>query len=117
MRCPACLAEDVSPNVAACPHCGERFELPDDGVASVIPYRNVKALLAYYFGVFGLIPCVGAVLGPAALILGLLGLMHVNRNPHAKGTGHAIAGIVLGGIESLGYLVILVLILIGAIAR
>ena len=96
MRCPACLADDLSPNAVVCPHCGERFHLPDDGISSVIPYRNVQALLAYYFGVFGLIPCVGAMLGPAALICGILGLRAVNRNPQAKGTGHAIAGIVLG---------------------
>lgn len=116
MRCPACLADDVNPNAASCPHCGERFQRPDDGVASVIPYRNVQALLAYYFGVFSIIPCLGGILGPAALILGILGLRTVKRNPQAKGTGHAIVGIVLGSLVTLAHLVFLAFFIIGIIA-
>lgn len=75
---------------------------PDDTVASVIPYRNPLALSAYYCGVFSLIPCLGLLLGPVALILGILGLRAVSKNKKAKGTGHAIAGIVLGGLATLG---------------
>lgn len=72
---------------------------PSEGeevASTIIPYKNPKALAAYYCGVFGLIPCVGAILGPIALILGILGLRYVKVNPTAKGTGHAIAGVVLG---------------------
>lgn len=117
MRCPACRA-DVSPNVAACPHCGEPFRAPadDGGVSTVIPYKNVKALLAYYFGVFSLIPCLGGILGPTALILGILGLRFAGRNPQAKGTGHAIAGIVLGSLTTIAHLVLVVIMLVGVIA-
>jgi hypothetical protein len=32
---------------------------------------------------------------PIALVLGILGLRYVGQHPIAKGTGHAIAGIVL----------------------
>lgn len=116
MRCPACRSE-VDPGLTECPHCREPFKMrePDDGgVSTLIPYRNAKALVAYYFGVFSLIPCLGAGLGPAALILGILGLRYANRNPTAKGTGHAIVGIVLGSLVSLAHLGILVLMLIGA---
>ena len=75
----------------------------DEPVSTIIPYRNGWALAAYYCGVFGLIPCVGNVLGPIALVLGILGLRRVKTHPAAKGTGHAIAGIVLGGIETVLY--------------
>jgi hypothetical protein len=77
----------------------------DDGGLSttIIPYRNAMALIAYYCGVFSLIPFLGNLLGPAALLLGILGIRYAMKNPTAKGTGHAIAGIVLGSITTLIY--------------
>jgi predicted Zn finger-like uncharacterized protein len=85
----------------------------DEGVGTLIPYRNPKALAAYYCGVFGLIPCLGLILGPIALIFGILGLKAVRAKPRMHGTGHAIAGIVLGSLELLGHLIVGVLIAIG----
>jgi hypothetical protein len=73
-----------------------------DAVSTIIPYRNGMALAAYYLGVFSLIPCLGLLLGPAGLIFGILGLRYVKKNPTAKGTGHAIAGIIMGGLATLG---------------
>ena len=70
------------------------------GVDQVIPYHNPKALIAYYLGVFSLIPIVGLALGPAALILGILGIRASNANPKAHGMVHAIVGIVLGASSS-----------------
>lgn len=70
-----------------------------DGLATLVPYRNGPALAAYYCGVFGLIPGIGFVLGPVALILGIVGLVKARKTPNAHGTGHAIAGIVLGVID------------------
>src|SRR5947209_15913131 len=75
----------------------------DEGTG-LIPYRNPQALIAYYCGVFALIPCLGLALGPVALVLGILGLNYKKKNPSAGGTGHAIAGIVLGGVVLLGHL-------------
>lgn len=74
-----------------------------DAVSTIIPYKNGRALLAYYLGVFSFIPCVGLLLGPAALILGILGWRYVKANPTAKGTGHALAGIIMGTLTTLGY--------------
>lgn len=74
----------------------------DGGVSTLIPYRNGLALASYYTGVFSLIPCVGLVLGPTAIVLGILGLRYANRNPKAKGTAHAVIGLVLGGLTALG---------------
>src|SRR5438552_4171155 len=70
----------------------------DGGVSTLIPYRNGMALASYYTGVFSLIPCFGLILGPIALVLGVLGLRYANRNPRAKGTAHAVVGLVLGSL-------------------
>jgi predicted Zn finger-like uncharacterized protein len=79
-----------------------RFRRRDDPMETLIPYRNGRALGAYYCGVFAIIPCLGLILGPIALILGILGLRFAKANPTAKGMGHAIAGIVLGSLTTLG---------------
>src|SRR5947209_7600200 len=46
----------------------------DDGISTLIPYKNGKALAAYYCGVFSLILCVAPILGVIAFIFGLQGL-------------------------------------------
>ncbi|HEY7425268.1 MAG TPA: DUF4190 domain-containing protein [Gemmataceae bacterium] len=79
-----------------------RRDPADDAVSTIIPYKNGRALSAYYLGVFSLIPCVGLLLGPAALILGILGMRYVKAHPTAKGTGHALAGIIMGSLTTLG---------------
>jgi hypothetical protein len=86
-----------------------------DAVEALIPYRNPQALIAYYLGVFSLIPCVALALGPAALVLGILGLRYHKKHPTAGGIGHAIAGIVLGGLTTLAHIVLLLVIVVGAI--
>jgi hypothetical protein len=83
-----------------------------DAIETLIPYRNALALISYYLGVFALIPCAGLVLGPAALILGFLGLNYRKKHPTSGGTAHAIVGIVLGSLVLLGHLVALVVIVV-----
>jgi hypothetical protein len=74
----------------------------DDDTPTLIPYKNPKALIAYYTGVFSLVPVLGLILGPVALVFGILGKRYANDNPRAKGSGHAIAGIVLGALTTIG---------------
>jgi hypothetical protein len=91
----------LPPGLLNCPTCAAAAPPPggDEGIATLIPYRNVPALVSYYLGVFSLIPCIGGLLlGPAAVILGFLGLRRKKSNPQAKGTAHAITGIVLGSL-------------------
>jgi hypothetical protein len=73
-----------------------------DATGGLIPYKNGKALAAYYTGVFSLIPCLGAILGPIAVVLGVMGLNYARQHPRASGQAHAIVGIVLGGLTALG---------------
>lgn len=89
-----------------------------DATGGLIPYKNAKALAAYYCAIFSLIPCVGAVLGPIAVVLGFLGLKHANQYPEASGKAHAYVGVILGGLTAL--LNIggpIVLIVVGAMAK
>ena len=58
-------------------------------LSGLIPYKNTSALIAYYLGVFSIIPCLGIFLGIAAFILGIIGLRFARAHPEAKGKVHA----------------------------
>jgi hypothetical protein len=78
-----------------------RTQQPDDGgLSTLIPYKNGRALAAYYIGVFSLIPIAGLILGPLALLFGALGILYVRKNPTAKGTAHAVVGLILGAMTT-----------------
>jgi hypothetical protein len=94
-----------------------RIRRKGDATGGLIPYHNPKALIAYYLGVFSLIPCVGLLLGPPALVLGILGVKYRNKHPEASGLAHAIVGIVLGTLVTLAHLGVLVLILLAAVLK
>ena len=81
----------------------------DGGLNVIIPYRNVRALTAYYLGVFSAIPILGLPLGLAAFVLGILGLRFRRKNPAAGGAVHAWIGILAGGFFSLAYLALIIL--------
>lgn len=63
--------------------------------------KESQALIAYDCAIFGLIPCVCSVLGPVALVLGILSRSAIRNNPMLPGKAHAWVGIILGGIETL----------------
>ena len=90
---------------------------PSDAISTIIPYRNAAALTAYYLAVFSVIPCVGAILGIAAFLLGLKGLRYARQHPEAKGKVHAWIGIVAGGIFGLGYSVLVIAVIVTGAAR
>ncbi len=87
-----------------------------DSTGGVIPYKNVPALLAYYFGLFSLLPCIGIVLAIPAFVLGIMGLRKRKQNPAVKGSVHAWIGIVMGGLMTLLWGGAIVLAIIGAVA-
>lgn len=71
-----------------------------DATGGLIPYKNVPALVGYYVGIFSLFPCV-PILSITAVVLGIMGLSKVAREPAVRGTVHAWIAIVLGGISLL----------------
>src|SRR5262245_11989698 len=80
-----------------------RREEEGDATGGLIPYKNGMALASYYTGVFSLIPCLGLILAPVALILGIMGLGYANKHPTARGKAHAWVGIVLGALVLIGH--------------
>jgi len=111
--CPACN-QTVSRAAPACPRCGHPLQhrAGDEAVATVVPYRNPLALIAYYLGVFSLVPCLGLILAPFAFVLGILGLRYRGRNPQAHGLVHAWIGIVIGGLSMVGHVAVIVLLVV-----
>jgi hypothetical protein len=60
-----------------------------DATGGIIPYKNAPALIAYYLGIFGLIPLIGLLLAIPAFILGIIGLRKRAETPAVKGAVHA----------------------------
>jgi len=83
-----------------------------DATGGLIPYKNSNALIAYYIGLFSLLPIIGLPMGIAAIVLGVKGLRAANENPIIKGKAHAWVGIICGAFWTLFYgLLILVVLL------
>jgi len=122
MICANCRGENPA-GVTACVHCGRELlsatsaptQASDNLVATVIPYKNMPALIAYYLGVFSVIPCIGLPLGIAAVVLGIMGIRRAAAHPESKGKVHAWVGIIAGGLFALIYLALAILLLMGPI--
>lgn len=84
-----------------------------DATGGIIPYKNPKALIAYYLAVGSLIPLLGIPLGIAAFVLGIMGLRDRARNPVIKGSLHASIGIGCGGFFFLLWTSLAVIMVIG----
>jgi hypothetical protein len=121
-----CRAIDCAPiagivsRIAAAPPtaAGPMPQQDDTGVSKVIPYKNGAALAGYYTSIAALIPLVGLIAGPIAVVLGIQGLKAVKSNPKVHGTVHAWVAIVLGtGCFLLYALLILVPLLVAAFSH
>jgi hypothetical protein len=88
---------------------------PGDATHGVIPYKNIPALLAYYAGVFSVIPFFP--IGLTALALGIAGLRARGRNPAIKGSIHAWIGILVGGFFGLLWLVATIVVVYMSVRR
>ena len=115
MRCPTCEA-DVPEKATECPECGERIKRhrggdDEDGIVKkMIPYKNLSALIGYYLGVVALIPYVALLVGPLAIVLGIVGLIYGSKYPKAKAPGHSITAIVLSLVGLVGTVVMIYLV-------
>ncbi len=81
-----------------------------DATGGIIPYKNPKALTAYYLGVFSLVPCLGLILAIPAIILGVMGLKARKVHPQVHGLAHAWIGIIAGTIVILAHGIALALL-------
>jgi hypothetical protein len=85
-----------------------------DATGGLIPYKNPMALISYYCTVAALLPCIGFPIAIIALVLGILGLRAVKKNPVISGTVHAWIGVVGGALIALGYIVGIVIFVVMA---
>jgi len=105
----------IVPRTSAPPPPPPRAPAPPtqgDATGGVIPYKNPKALISYYLGIFGLMPAIGLFLAIPAIILGFMGLKQYKLSPIIKGSIHAWIGIVLGGISVSYHLLAIILIIV-----
>ena len=88
--CQASTAQSTNPYHAlgneAPPPYQQNHSTPDqtqtgDATGGVIPYKNPKALVAYYLGIVSGLPLIGLPFGIAAFVLGILGLKARKHNP------------------------------------
>jgi len=106
---------DQPTSTPAKPRRPRRRELLDDsGVfGSFTPWKNPAAVYSYAVSLAGLTPVLGLVLGPAAIVLGLVGRARFRRNPEIRGLSFIRAGMVLGTLDFLFNVAGVTCILIG----
>jgi hypothetical protein len=72
--------------------------------------RSPYAIAAGYAGLLSLAIC---VLGPIAVLLGVLAILDMRKHPDRTGMPRAILGIVLGCLGSLGLVLLILTLVIG----
>ena len=88
-----------------------------DATGGIIPYKNPKALIAYYLGILSGLPLIGLPIGIAAFVLGIMGLRDRKRNPAIKGSIHAGIGIGCGLLFTLVWGTVVLLFLFAVVVR
>jgi hypothetical protein len=73
----------------------DRSEIP----VSFLPDGNPNARRAYLCAILGLVPGLGLLLGPPAIVLGVIGRRAALRDEFQRGLGHAYVSRLLGAIE------------------
>jgi hypothetical protein len=71
-----------------------------DQPAEFFPTGNRWAGVGYTAAVLGLVPGLGLVLGPLALLGGWLGTRKARRDPDRRGASHATAALLMGLMET-----------------
>lgn len=104
MYCPHCGTQNLDA-AANCVSCGGLIQPPrpasiedEPAMRILLPVgRSPYAIAAGYAGLFALIP----FFAPIALVLGILAIRHIKRNPKLHGLGRAWFGLVMGALGTL----------------
>jgi len=103
-RCTNC-DEVIQAVAVATPRIGD-----DAGMRMILPVgRSGWAIAAGYFGLLSLV----IVPAPIAVILGIVAVIDIKKNPHRHGMGRAIFAIVMGSLFSIPFVLIFLSILFG----
>src|SRR5262249_29681448 len=70
----------------------------NDIFGSFAPSKNPSAVYAYRLAPLGMIPFLGLICGPLALIFGWLGVRKYRENPEVNGLTHCRFATALGGL-------------------
>lgn len=98
IRCPACSAEN-SDQARVCSSCG--VKLPRKSrrrQTEEPPPATGWGPFAFRVSVWSLIPLVGAIMGPIAVLIGLLAYRPGLSDEGTTGNGQALAAIIMGGL-------------------
>ncbi|MBN1350602.1 DUF4190 domain-containing protein [candidate division KSB1 bacterium] len=135
---PDTAADDSEQNVKFCMHCGQKLQMdanfclncgancgaattPQQPAMTPFAAYPVKGTLSdatasFILSLVGFVLyacCLGVVLEPIALFLGIRALRIIDRDPAYSGKGLAIAGIIISGLLIFLTLVLLLMALIG----
>ena len=81
--------------------------------APAVPSTNTMAGWALATGIFSFCCCcLSFIVGPVSIVLGAMALSQIRQNPHQDGRGMAIAGIILGVLSLLLFLVVMLIFLL-----
>src|SRR5258708_2800932 len=109
MRCPSCNAENDK-DASQCSSCGQALKKSkrrggqteaNSPFSWPVAPANWPVTRAYWAACLGLIPGLGLLFGPAAVLLGFIGKAHVKTDPACTQPGQATAAIVLGSLATL----------------
>ena len=73
----------------------DRSEVP----VSFLPAGNVNARRGYLCALVGLVPGLGVLFGPLAIVFGAIGLRAARRDEQQRGYGHAYVSRLAGAVE------------------
>ncbi len=122
MRCPACETENPD-KAKRCVSCGKRVPLRvrrrasrgkgDPSASPLDPGRRTPEWVAYRIGLFSLIPGLGLVLGPLALVLGIGAWTRMTAEDDPSVHGPIMAAVILGSATLIANVLGLTLIIWG----
>lgn len=107
MFCASC-GKQIHDRAVVCVNCGLQIRpsgtTEDSALKMVLPIgRSVHAIIAGYLALFSFLFPVGFL----ALIFGVLALRDIDQNPEKTGKGRAWFGIVIGILNTVGWMILL----------
>jgi uncharacterized membrane protein len=91
----------TTPEPAPKPRRPRRPRVEMEVFGSFTPWKNPAAVYAYAVSLAALTPVVGAVLGPVAIALGVVGFVRFRLRREVRGANFAVAGMILGAVNTL----------------